>query len=253
MGNDEHGEERPPVPENPYESSDTGAGDEQSSRPPGIGDEESASAAQYTDWEPSRDWEVPEAAGDDDTPPRRGRGRSVLGVVLVVILAVGMLVAVAAGTKLHNDKKQMTAALDDTLRLMEFAASDETVKRELTAARRSLEAGRYGEVKATMDRLQLAGGPGGGKPGLLPDGAAPGPGEGKLPPEAYADLPTDAVPYFKKREELFKQFLEECNYSRQLRDSGVDVEDLRGVRDSIIEAARLGQDDGPGGFSEGAP
>jgi len=154
-----------------------------------------------------------------------------------------MLVAVAAGTKLHNDKKQMTAALDDTLRLMEFAASDETVKRELTAARRSLEAGRYGEVKATMDRLQLAGGPGGGKPGLLPDGAAPGPGEGKLPPEAYADLPTDAVPYFKKREELFKQFLEECNYSRQLRDSGVDVEDLRGMRDSIIEAARLGQDD----------
>ncbi len=195
--------------------------------------------------------EPEETAGSEDEPGQelaaaspqdRSRQPSILVPVLLLVLTLGIVFALAAGLKLHNDNKQIAAAMGDSLRLLELAGAEGASRQQLAAAVSALKAGRYEEVKQLMARLQAPTGPA-EEPSILPDapelaGASP-----KLPPEAYANLPEGAVAYFRQREDLLRAFLEECDYSRQLRDAGVDVNDLRAIRDSLIEAARLGQDE----------
>jgi len=200
-----------------------------------------------------QDWGEPEeAAGSEDEQAQefaaaassqdRSRRPSILVPVLLVVLTLGIVFAAGAGLKLQNDKAQIAAAMGDSLRLLELAGPEGASRQQLAAAASALEAGRYEDVKQLMARLQAPTGPA-EAPSILPDAPGLDGDSPKLPPEAYANLPEGAVAYFRQREDLLRAFLEECNYSRQLRDAGVDVDDLRAVRDSLIEAARLGQDE----------
>ncbi len=172
----------------------------------------------------------------------RAHKPGILVPVLLGVLILGIVAAVVAGLKLHHDKQQIAAAMANGLHLLELGGAQGASRQQLAAAASALQAGRYDEVRDLMARLEAPSGPT-EEPRILPDAPQlPGPGD-KLPPEAYGDLPEGAVEYFRQHEDLLRAFLEECNYSRQLRDAGVDVDDLRAVRDSLLEAARLGQDE----------
>ena len=186
-----------------------------------------------------------EPTGPGDTPPSPPQGRrgpGALTVVLLVVLGLGILFSVAAGVKFNDDRKQIAAAMSETLRVLEAAGVDGATRPQVVALRNALEAGRYGEVKGLVaDMLEKAATERPELPGLRDANLADGPAGSRLPPEAYAEFSEDEAAYFRQHEDLLVAFLEQCSIARELRDSGVDVDDLRAVRDATKEAARLGQ------------
>jgi uncharacterized membrane protein len=188
-----------------------------------------------------------EVSGSTDIPPsspRVRKGPSALTIVLSAVLVFAMLLLVVVGVKLNDDKKQIAAAMSDTLQVLEAAGIDGATRPQVVALRNALEAGRYGEVKGLVaDMLERAAKERPEQPELMDTESGKGPVGGKLPPEAYAEFSEDEAAYFRQHEDLLAAFLEQCSISRQLRDEGVDVDDLRAVRDAIKEAARLGEHD----------
>lgn len=207
-----------------------------------------SAGAQSTESAESATSEIAEEVWDEPRVAEAASSRSGRGVglpVVLVIVALGLLAAVAGAVKLHYDRQQVAGAMSESLALLELAGGDDVVREQLEAARAALEARNYSAARQAMasaraliaEQISDARSGGGGR------GSRSGPPAEPLPPEAYAELPEEAAEYFRQREPLFRAFLAECDYSRRLRDAGVDVDDLRQLRDALIEAARLGQDD----------
>ncbi len=194
-------------------------------------------------WEPENESE----ASQPSVPPRRRR--SIIVPVLLSVLCLLVIAVVAAGWKVMRDREQMSSALTATLKTMETASMGTDSRNLVTEAMQELQNGNYSRVKDIMSSFASAANrstqpqllpPGAGS--LDPAGALGGSSAGDaLPPEAYKDLPKGAADYFRTHEDILRAFLRQCDVSRTLRDKGVAVDDLRGVRDAIIEAANLGQ------------
>ncbi|MFO7946927.1 MAG: hypothetical protein R6V19_08935 [Armatimonadota bacterium] len=188
----------------------------------------------------------------DDEPEENqsgGGGRSTGMMVLVGVLLVGILAAGAFAYKMYTDRADADRALVKAIDTLPAVAgpAGRDLGRQIADLRSAADEGQYEAVISGLQRLSVRDRPG--------DDMPPGMGgpqeqqkggfelpEGPLPDEAFAELPEGARPFFKQHEELFKEFALQCNRSRALRDNGVDVDDLRTMRDSIIEAARLGQE-----------
>lgn len=173
----------------------------------------------------------------EETKPLRpsDAGARVTGV-LVVILSLGLLACAAWAVKLHRDKAQVTASFDQTLAMIAEVAPPE-LGTQLAAVRGDLQVDRLGDVSERISTLT------GKVRQAMASGAQPSPAaaRGAIPESAYKQLPPDAATFFRQHEELFRRFLAMVDQARQLRDQGRDVDPLRKVRDSVIEAARLGQ------------
>lgn len=169
-------------------------------------------------------------------PLRAPDGGARVAGVLVVILSLGLLACAAWAVKLHRDKAQIAASFDQTLGMIAEVAPPE-LGTQLAAVRGDLQVERLADVSEKIDTLagkvrQVMAAGGG------PAAQAP---SGPIPESAYKQLPADAATFFKENEKLFRRFLAMADRARQLRDQGQNVDALRKIRDSIIEAARLGQ------------
>jgi hypothetical protein len=167
-------------------------------------------------------------------PARRSRGGAAVTGVLVLLLSLGLVACGAWAVKLQHDKATMAANLDRTLALIAQGAPPE-VGTQLATARTELAAGKLGAVGDALTELSAQVQKVKGSGGV--EGLPPGP----LPESAYKELPAEAATFFRQHEDLLKRLLVMSNRARELRDSGANVDALRKVRDSTIEAARLGQ------------
>jgi len=246
-GRDEEGQDWPADPQ--YGQGEQGREAAGSGAAPGTPDTGGLDAYLAEPTDAASEVEPPneEVSGSTDIPPsspRVRKGPSALTIVLSAVLVFAMLLLVVVGVKLNDDKKQIAAAMSDTLQVLEAAGIDGATRPQVVALRNALEAGRYGEVKGLVaDMLERAAKERPEQPELMDTESGKGPVGGKLPPEAYAEFSEDEAAYFRQHEDLLAAFLEQCSISRQLRDEGVDVDDLRAVRDAIKEAARLGEHD----------
>ncbi len=194
------------------------------------------------DYCPPTDVFGPTPLGWDEPPSEEAEpfrpaetGARVTGV-LVVILSLGLLACAAWAVKLHRDKAQVTASFDQTLAMIAEVAPPE-LGTQLAAVRGDLQVDRLPEVSERISTLA------GKVRQAMASGEQPSPAvpRGPIPDSAYKQLPADAATFFRQHEELFRRFLAMVEHARQLRDQGRNVNPLRKVRDSIIEAARLGQ------------
>ncbi len=257
---DEHAQDAPPDPQHDRDEQGSHvaprsevqpAGDDTPAQPatpgpPATGGLDAYLAAS-TDAALEADPSNEELSGPTDIPPsspQRRKPPAALTLVLLAVLVFVILLSVLAGVKLNDDRKQIAAAMSETLRVLEAGGVAGATRPQLVALRNALDAGRYSEVKGLVaDMLDKAATERPERPGLGDANLADGPVGGRLPPEAYAEFSDDEAAYFRQHEDLLVAFLKQCNIARELRDSGVDVDDLRAVRDGIKEAARLGQHD----------
>jgi hypothetical protein len=186
-------------------------------------------------------------APEEDTPwgfeppappaaPRRG---GWLMSILLIVLAVGLVAATGFGVwqyrqgVMTRNAAQQAVALIGTGLPQELTARANDIQVDLLAGHSDLATQKIIELGATLDQLKTQAQQPGGTPGA--GGAAP------LPPGAYDDLPGDARTFFQQHEDMYRRFLEMCAIARDLKEKGANVDELRRMRDAVIEAARLGQ------------
>lgn len=186
------------------------------------------------------------ASGEPASPTAwrgRRRGGGWLTSLLLVILALGLMAATAWGILQYRQRAMTQNAAQQAVALIATGAPADMAPRiadiqaDLTAGHSAAAAQKIAELSSLLAQQQgVAAQP--GSP-LLP--APPGAAAGPLPEDAYKDLPTDAATFFRQHEDLFRRFLQMCTLARELKEKGVNVDELRRMRDAIIEAARLGR------------
>ncbi|MFP3903748.1 MAG: hypothetical protein ACLFWB_05840, partial [Armatimonadota bacterium] len=211
---------------------------------------EAQGADMYDDlFTPERD----EPQQEPEQPQSGGGGTTSTGMmVFMAVLVLGLIAAGAFAYKTHLDRTDADRALRQAIDTLPAVAgpAGRNLDKQVADLRSAAEKGQYATVINGLQGLAVP--PRAGDdlpPGMRgpQDDEEQGGGfelpEGPLPDEAYAELPEGARPFFKQHEELFKEFALQCERSRVLRDNGVEVDDLRQMRDSIIEAARLDQEE----------
>ncbi len=189
----------------------------------------------------------PEDEHHADREPRRAATVVALGVVVMAV--VGVFAIIVAG-RLYFERKGAVQTLDMCVTsLSDLAATSGTpdaLRRRLAWLESSVEKRDYKQAQmaiAGLTDLQL-----GVEPPVAPlTGTEPGASEappGKMPsPLEAKDLPEGAKKFFADNPDLWKAFLGFARTGLRLREGGLNVDDLRSIRESIIEAARLGQTD----------
>jgi hypothetical protein len=184
-----------------------------------------------------------------DLPPderRPSKAATIVALAVLVMALIGVF-AVAAAAKLYLDQRAAVSTLDRCVSsLSEMAATPgtpEALQRRVAWLVREVKERDYKNAQAAIDALtdsQLA------TKGLPPfaeqSGAETPPGRVPSPLEADG-LPDGARRFFADNPELWKAFLGFTRAALRLREAGLNVDDLLGLRDSMVEAARLGQKD----------
>ena len=165
---------------------------------------------------------------------------------VVVMAVVGAFAIVIAG-RLYFERKAAVQTLDMCVTsLSDLAATSGTPKalqRRLAWLANSVEKRDYEQAQtaiAGLTELQL-----GFEPPLTEkELGAPETPPGKVPsPLEAKDLPEGAKKFFADNPELWRAFLGFARTGLRLREAGLGVDDLRSIRESIVESARLGQAD----------
>lgn len=189
--------------------------------------------------------ETPDQLG----PCQSSRGSGGLGVLLAV-LAIAVVAAGAAAAKFYWDLAGAHRALVSTATTL-ASLSDATQQRaKLDAVVKQVEGRRY--EQAARGLQELAGEIARGRRGLgamVPGAGMGAPGQGRLfgpsgpgAQEMEAQVPPEAQKFFQSRPELLGRLLALTQAAREMRDGGVDVDQMRKARDQILQAAVRGDE-----------
>jgi len=190
-----------------------------------------------------------EAESDEPRTPPKAARYVAFGVVVMAVLGVLMTVT---SVQLYLEQQKALDTLSRSIDRISAAyagpGADDTARRRVAWLRKSVDDRDYDQAQRALDALQKpAAGqrdvrpPGGGEmPGPPGDGE---PGDGEMPgPMQAGDLPDAAKQFFAEHEELWEPFFGFSSALGQLRHAGAPVvEELRVMRGSMIEAARMGR------------
>lgn len=189
----------------------------------------------------------PERLGPDETgsippPPRRGV-RTVLPWVLVGVLVLLLAAGGIASHRLYGHRQKMAGATRDLLWMVKSQAKDEQSQDAIAQAITAVSDGDFDRAAELVGQIAPRGATDRGPtlPPLAGTGTDPKPSQADIE-KALEQLPEEARPYFRQNPDIFLAFLEQCNVARTLRDDGKDVDDLRGIRDAIIQAGTENDD-----------
>lgn len=193
----------------------------------------------------------PEGESFEGPPPqKRGPSKAATIVALaVVVMALVGVFALAAAAKLYLDRAAAVTTLDNCVSSMSELASapgtPEALQRRVAWLGRAVRERDYEQAQTAINsltdlQLEVAASsvpiPPGRDEEVAPEGHVPSPLEAD-------ELPQGAQQFFAENPKLWKAFLAFTRAAFRLREAGMNVDDLRAKRDSIIEAARLGQKD----------
>ncbi|MCE5217164.1 hypothetical protein LLH03_09070 [bacterium] len=261
--------------EAPQVESDAATPEQEEAPSPQVPSEETPSVESPASAPPQLPWEVtslPASLGRPLTPeelpgeelPLEDTGSSgsvsrallaALGLLALALLAVG-----AMTLKLWLDRSAAQSSLQAAVGAISATASPEyagTVVPRLDPLRKAIEAGKFDE--ATSRLAHLADGVSGGSatgpsetaqgplgvPGGL-EGLASGVGKGGLKPEAAAaaqraqdEIPPEVLKFFEAHRDLAQAFAQANMAGLELKKRGGNVDQLRRIRQGLVEAARL--------------
>lgn len=192
---------------------------------------------------------------DDDfyapePPPERPTGskRGATAVAFVVLaLAVLSTAGIVYSVKLHFEHQATLATLDQCVQgvatLSVKLNAPETVQRRMGWLQKSVGNRDWAQASQAIEALgrpdTVTAPPGSGFGDPIAGGA-----DGKLPdPMQVEDLPMEARSFFARTPDAWRAFLGFTQAGLQLREAGIDVDDLRDLRTQMLEAARLGQEE----------
>lgn len=190
----------------------------------------------------------PPPIGPDDTgsmppPPPGRRSAGVLPWVLVGVLVLLLAGGGFASHRLYTHRQKMAESTRALLWMVKAHAGDDQSQQAIAQAITAVSDGDYDRAaelvaqiapKAKTDRGPTL-------PAIGGKDAPPKPTQEEIE-EALKQLPDEARAYFRENPDIFLAFVEQCNVARKLRDDGKDVEDLRSIRDAIIEAGAQNDD-----------
>ncbi len=190
----------------------------------------------------------PPPLGPDDTGsmPPPPAGRRITGVLPWVL--VGVLVLLLAGGgfashRLYTHRQKMAESTRALLWMVKAHAGDDQSQQAIAQAITAVSDGDYDRAaelvaqiapKAKTDRGPTL-------PAIGEKGTPAKPTQEEIE-EALKQLPDEARAYFRENPDIFLAFVEQCNVARKLRDDGKNVDDLRSIRDAIIEAGAQNDD-----------
>lgn len=190
----------------------------------------------------------PPTVGPDDTdsmppPPPGRRSTRVLPWVLVGVLVLLLAGGGFASHRLYTHRQKMAESTRALLWMVKAHAGDDQSQQAIAQAITAVSDGDYDRAadlvaqiapKAKTDRGPTL-------PAMGGKDTPPKPTQEEIE-EALKQLPDEARAYFRENPDIFLAFVEQCNVARKLRDDGKDVEDLRSIRDAIIEAGAQNDD-----------
>ena len=191
--------------------------------------------------------EPPPLAPDDTgsmppSPPRR-RASGVLPWVLVGVLVLLLAGGGFASHRLYTHRQKMAESTRALLWMVKAHAGDDQSQQAIAQAITAVSDGDYDRAaelvaqiapKAKTDRGPTL-------PAIGGKDTPAKPTQEEIE-EALKQLPDEARAYFRENPDIFLAFVEQCNVARKLRDDGKNVDDLRSIRDAIIEAGAQNDD-----------
>ena len=186
------------------------------------------------------------SASAEARPQRRGRGPTVVACLVVMLALLGVL-SMAFSVKLYFEHRAAVRTLAElaqsTALLSVRLDAPETVQKRLGWLQKALERGDWQQAQSAAEGLS--------RPDVMPEQRrspldqpiAGGPG-GEVPdPMKVEDLPLEARTFFARNATAWEAFLGFVQAGLRLREAGVNVDDLRKLREEMVEAARLGQEE----------
>lgn len=180
-------------------------------------------------------------------PRRPARAATLVAIGVVVLALLGVVMTVFA-VRLYLRQQQAMATLAVSVERISQAyagpGADDATRQRVAWLQRTLREGDFAQAREALEGLTppvpgRAGGPGQADP-LARGGPEPRtPGEIPDPMEAE-DLPQEARSFFAEHDELWKAFFGFTVAIVRLERGGAPVEDMQGLRASMVEAARLG-------------